>query len=87
MITNEDYLIQKFSEAREKLDNFSTKDHAWNYWRGVMDTYHNLLSTAFPGWASYPNEEETGSVGYYVFYCNLTYDEALNKFHNEAINS
>jgi hypothetical protein len=73
MITNEDYLIQKFSEAREKLDNFSTKDHAWNYWRGVMDTYHNLLCSAFEYWA------EPESVGYYVFYEGNTYDEALNK--------
>ena len=44
-----------------------------NYWRGSMDTYHNLLSTAFNGWAA-PN-----TTGYYVFIEQMSYDEALNQ--------
>ena len=49
MITNAEYLIQKFSEAREKMDSYPSKDSGFNYWRGIMDTYHNLLSLSFPG--------------------------------------
>ena len=71
MISNADYLIQKYSEAREKIQEANT-DTGLNYWRGVMDTYHNLLSTAFEGWAAY------GSVGYYVFMEQKTYDAALD---------
>jgi hypothetical protein len=70
MISNQDYLIQKYSEAREKIQEANT-DTGLNYWRGVMDTYHNLLSTAFEGWAA------PDSVGYYVFIEQMTYDEAL----------
>ena len=71
MISNADYLIQKYSEAREKIQEANT-DTGLNYWRGVMDTYHNLLSNAFGNWA------EFGTVGYYVFYEQKTYDQALN---------
>jgi len=77
MITNADYLIQKYAEAREKFevynDNGNTGVIGRNYWRGVMDTYLNLLCAAFPGWA------EPSSVGYYVMNKSMTYDEALNK--------
>jgi hypothetical protein len=72
MISNQDYLIQKYSEAREKVQEANT-DTGLNYWRGVMDTYHNLLSTAFEGWAA-PN-----TTGWYVFIEQMTYDEALNQ--------
>jgi hypothetical protein len=71
MISNADYLIQKYSEAREKIQEANT-DTGLNYWRGVMDTYHNLLSTAFEGWTA------PGSVGYYVFMEQKPYDEALD---------
>ena len=71
MISNQDYLIQKYSEAREKIQESNT-DTGLNYWRGVMDTYHNLLSNAFEGWAA------RGTVGYYVFMEQKTYDQALN---------
>ncbi len=72
MISNEQYLVQKFSEAREKMETYPSNDSGFNYWRGVMDTYHNLLSSAFPGWA---NE---GTVGRLVFIYQKTYDEAIN---------
>jgi len=72
MITNEQYLIQKFAEAREKSANFSTKDHAWNYWKGAMDTYRDLLTESFPSSVEY------GTAGYFVLYDGLTYDAALN---------
>jgi hypothetical protein len=71
MVTNADYLIQKYAEAREKMETYPSNDSGFNYWRGVMDTYHNLLSSAFPGWA---NE---GTVGRLVFIYQKTYDEAL----------
>jgi hypothetical protein len=72
MISNVDYLIQKYSEAREKMNDSNTES-GLQYWRGSMDTYHNLLCAAFPGWAEY------GSTGYYVFMEQMTYDEALNQ--------
>ena len=72
MITNVDYLIQKFAEAREKKNNTNI-EIAQYYWKGIMDTYHALLNEAFEDWAT------RGSVGYYVFYEEMTYDEALNQ--------
>ena len=71
MISNADYLIQKYAEAREKMMNSHFAD--FNYWKGSMDTYHNLLITAFEGWAA-PN-----TTGWYVFYEQMTYDEALDQ--------
>ena len=70
MISNQDYLIQKYAEAREKMLDARTYD-AEQYWRGVMDAYHNMLSAAFDDWAAH------GTTGYYVFYEQMTYDEAL----------
>ena len=72
MISNVDYLIQKFAEAREKMLDAANEAGA-NYWRGSMDTYHNLLSTTFNGWAA-PN-----TTGYYVFIEQMSYDEALDQ--------
>jgi len=71
MITNVDYLIQKFAEAREKSFDATTYD-AEQYWNGVMDTYHNLLCTSFDDWTA------PDTTGWYVFYEQMTYDEALN---------
>lgn len=72
MISNTEYLIQKFAEAREKMQDANTES-ARQYWRGSMDTYHSLLVLAFDDWAPY------GSTGYYVFYEGMTYDQALNQ--------
>ena len=72
MISNAEYLIQKFAEAREKMQDANTES-ARQYWRGSMDTYHNLLVLAFAHWAA------EGTTGYYVFYEGMTYDQALNK--------
>ena len=72
MISNAEYLIQKYAEAREKMQDANTES-ASQYWRGSMDTYHNLLVLAFAYWA------EEGTTGYYVFYEGMTYDQALNK--------
>ena len=71
MITNADYLIQKFAEAREKMKN-AYNEAADNYWKGVMDTYHSLLNSSFDDWAA------NGTTGYFVFYEGMNYDEALN---------
>ena len=69
MITPEQYLIQKYAEAREKQ---ATYTDGTKYWNGVMDTYHAFLNSSFPGWADY------GTPGYYVFYEGMAYDDALN---------
>jgi hypothetical protein len=73
MITNEQYLIQKYAEAREKQTEYVSSDAGRLYWKGVMDTYHSLLTESFSAWAEY------GSVGYFVFYEMMTYDSALSK--------
>jgi hypothetical protein len=72
MISNVDYLVQKYAEAREKMLD-AANAAGDNYWRGSMDTYHNLLCMAFPGWAA-PN-----TTGYYVFIEQMSYDEALDQ--------
>jgi hypothetical protein len=71
MISNADYLIQKYAEARETRNDANTETARY-YWNGVMNTYHAILNESFPGWA------ERGTTGYYVFGEEMTYDEALN---------
>ncbi len=71
MISNADFLIQKYAEAQEKMNNATTYDTE-QYWRGAMDTYHSLLNLAFEDWS------EKGTTGYFVFTKEMTYDEALN---------
>ena len=79
MISNVDYLIQKFAEAREKMR--SADDVAGhNYWRGSMDTYHNLLSNAFSNWAA------PDTTGWYVFIEQMDYEEALNQVAKDLEN-
>ena len=72
MISNAEYMIQKYAEAREKMQDANTES-ARQYWRGSMDTYHNLLVLGFSYWA------EEGTTGYYVFYEGMTYDQAINQ--------
>lgn len=72
MITNVEYLIQKYAEAREKIEAYRGPDSNHAYWKGVMDTYQSMLNESFSGWA------EHGTTGYYVFYEGMTYDAALN---------
>ena len=74
MINNEQYLIQKYAEARE---NMNQPGSATEYWKGSMDTYHSLLILGFNDWAL------PGSVGYYVFYEGMNYDSALGKVERE----
>lgn len=69
MITNAQYLIQRYAEAREKMQDANTENGRF-YWKGAMDTYHAILNESFSSWAT------TGSVGYYVFYENMGYDAA-----------
>ena len=73
MISNADYLIQRYTEAREKVNNAQGDRTYRTYWQGVMNTYYKLLSEAFDGWC------EPNSVGYYVFKEQMSYDEALNQ--------
>ncbi len=73
MITNADYLIQRMAEAQEKIAGYTDNTNGRDYWRGIRDAYHAMLNAAFVGWAS------GNTTGYYVFYENMTYDEALAK--------
>lgn len=71
MINNEQYLIQKYAEAREKQEGYTDSDAGRLYWKGSMDTYHSLLILGFSDWA------ETGTTGYYVFHRGMSYDAAI----------
>lgn len=78
MISNAEYLIQKYAEAREKMNDANTES-ARQYWRGSMDTYHGLLSSAFKGWTA------QGTTGDYVFLQGMTYDAALRRINKELL--
>lgn len=69
MISNAQYLIQRYAEAREKMQDANTENGRF-YWKGAMDTYHAMLNEAFDGWAT------QSTVGYYVFYEGMGYDAA-----------
>lgn len=71
MITNAEYLIQRYAEAREKM-NSSMADNGHQYWKGAMNTYHVILNESFPQWA------QKGTTGYYVFYEEKSYDAAIS---------
>jgi len=73
MITNAEYLIQKYAEAIEKINNSQGDRDYRTYWSGVKNTYHSILCDSFPEWA------KPGTTGYFVFNHELTYDEALHK--------
>lgn len=73
MILNENYLIQKYAEAREKQATYVDNTR---YWSGIMDAYHSLLAQFYPGWA------ELGTPGYRVFYEGMDWDKAL--FYNRT---
>jgi hypothetical protein len=73
MITNEQYLVQRLAEAKEKMNEYSSDAKSSLYWKGVQDTYHRILSESFPGWAA------AGTVGYYVHNYNMAYDAALER--------
>lgn len=75
MINNEQYLIQKYAEAREKSNEYGNNDPGHSYWKGCMDTYHSLLILGFNDWA------EKDSPGYFVFFEGMNYEEALNAFN------
>jgi hypothetical protein len=58
------------AEAQEKMAGYTDNTNGRDYWRGIRDAYHAMLNEAFVGWAS------GNTTGYYVFYENMTYDEA-----------
>jgi hypothetical protein len=80
MITNANYLIQKYAEASERVSNArgDLKEYT-SYWTGVKNTCHTILSEAFEGWA------EHGSVGYYVFMEGMSYDAAVGAYQRNLI--
>ena len=67
---NEDYLIQMYDMAREKVSTYTYGDSGQAYWRGIQDAYHNLLSMFYPGWSA------QGTIGHYAFTENMTYFNA-----------
>lgn len=69
MINDARHLIQKYAEARERMEAANALS-GQQYWKGVMDTCHSLLIFGFPDWA-FP-----GSVGYLVFYEGMSWDAA-----------
>jgi len=77
MITNVDYLIQKYADAVEKINNAQGDRDYRNYWNGIKDAYHNVLNEGFKDWAA------PGGIGYYVFFEQMTYNEALNRRRKE----
>ena len=79
MITNVNYLIQKYAEASERINNARGDRDYKSYWNGIRDAYHMLLNEAFEGWA------EHGSVGYYVFMEGMTYDAAIEVYQRNLI--
>ena len=70
---NEDYLIQMYDQAREKMLGYAYGNSGQDYWRGIQDTYHKLLCMFHPGWSA------QGTIGYYVFIENMTYFNAFTK--------
>jgi len=50
MISNVQYLIQRYAEAREKMQDANTENGRF-YWKGSMETYHAMLNESFDGWA------------------------------------
>ena len=83
MVTNQEYLIQLYAEAQENRRTRQTSSNPqWSdgYWKGRMDMALVILESAFPGW------ERIGTVGYYVYHENQTYDAALasmERYRNE----
>jgi hypothetical protein len=77
MITNVDYLIQKYADAVEKINNAKGDKDYRNYWNGIKDAYHNILNEGFKDWTA------PGGIGYYVFFEQMTYNEALDQVVKE----
>jgi len=67
---DQNYLIQMYDQAREKILTYTYGDSGRDYWRGIQDTYHKLLCMFHPGWSA------QGTIGYYVFIENMTYFNA-----------
>jgi hypothetical protein len=78
MITNEQYLVQRFSEALEKFNQPGNNEYK-KYWQGVTDTYQSLLFESFNGWAL------PGTIGYFVLYEGMSYDAAISAWEKENL--
>jgi hypothetical protein len=77
MITNEQFLVQRFAEALQKYN--SNGDLAYRkYWQGATDTLQTLLNEAFPGWT------DLGTTGWFILYEGMSYDAALNAASQEG---
>ena len=81
-ITNPDFIIQRFSEAREsriQRGNPYPDPERASYWRGVEDTYRTMWSEAFHDEV----DEETSALARLVMERGIQYDEALNKIKQQ----
>lgn len=77
MITNAEYLIQRYAEAREKKYN-SRNNEQQVYYQGMVDTYENILEESFPEWRS------PGTTGFYVSE-GKSYDAAITEASKNKI--
>lgn len=70
---NMNELILEYSHARDK----HYKDNG-DYWKGVMHTFQKLLNIMFGSkWTM------QGTVGYFVFYEGMKYEDALILIKNK----
>jgi hypothetical protein len=76
MITNEQYLVQRFAEALQKYNSIGDVTYR-KYWQGATDTLQTLLNESFPEWAAH------GTTGWFILYEGMSYDAALNAASKE----
>ena len=70
-MVNVDYLIKKYAEATQRVKEYWDDRDNRNYWQGGKEALYIVLSENFNGWAV------PGSVGYYVYYEQMSYPDAL----------
>lgn len=79
MEVNTNYLIEKYANAAEKLNDPKGDQVFRSYWTGIKDAYHNVLNAGFPGWTEY------GGIGHYVFTEGMSYDVAAAAYEQNLV--
>ena len=64
-------LIQRYADARAKVDNYNETPEYRAYWKGIANITQTTLNDLYILWT------EKGSVGYYVFVLNMSYVDAV----------
>jgi len=72
MAINAQYLVQRLADAKEKMNSYASDPIAALYWKGVHNTYHSILNECFTDWC------KPGTPAYYVWYEEMTYEDALS---------